>query len=89
MGRLRGSQAKPTCLRGFVYGKVILLVILLAGLQSIPKSLYEAAEIDGAGMWHRFKHITWPLLTPVTFFVLVMSIISSFQVFAQVYTGQN
>jgi multiple sugar transport system permease protein len=61
------------------------LVIYLAGLQSIPRRLYEAAEMDGATAWQRFWRITFPLLTPTTFFVLVVSIISSFQVFSQVY----
>jgi multiple sugar transport system permease protein len=57
------------------------MVIFLAGLQSIPVQLYEAAEIDGAGAWQRFRHVTLPLLTPTTFFVLVISLIGSFQVF--------
>jgi multiple sugar transport system permease protein len=57
------------------------MVIYLAGLQAIPPQLYEAAEIDGAGRWHRFWYITLPLLTPTTFFILVISIIGSFQVF--------
>jgi multiple sugar transport system permease protein len=57
------------------------MVIYLAGLQAIPPQLYEAAEIDGAGRWQRFWHITLPLLTPTTFFILVISIIGSFQVF--------
>ncbi|MDQ3655536.1 MAG: sugar ABC transporter permease, partial [Chloroflexota bacterium] len=57
------------------------MVIFLAGLQAIPSSLYEAASIDGAGRWQRFRNITLPLLTPTTFFVLVISIIGSLQVF--------
>lgn len=57
------------------------MVIFLAGLQAIPSSLYEAAAIDGAGPWRRFLNITLPLLTPTTFFVLVISIIGSLQVF--------
>ncbi len=61
------------------------MVIFLAGLQGIPRELYEAAITDGAGAWQRFRHITLPLLRPTTFFVLVTSIIGSFQVFAQVY----
>ncbi|MDD2714652.1 MAG: sugar ABC transporter permease [Candidatus Wallbacteria bacterium] len=61
------------------------VVIFLAGLQNVPGYLYEAARIDGANAWERFRHVTWPLLSPVTYFVLVMSTISSFQVFAQVY----
>lgn len=61
------------------------MVIYLAGLQGIPEHLYEAAKIDGAGPGQLFRYITWPLLTPTTFFVLVIGIIGSFQVFAQVY----
>ncbi|MCK9223891.1 MAG: sugar ABC transporter permease [Candidatus Muirbacterium halophilum] len=61
------------------------VIIFLAGLQGIPKQLYESAEIDGAGLWHQFRNITIPMISPVTFFVFVMSTISSFQVFAQVY----
>jgi len=57
------------------------MVIFLAGLQAIPGTLYEAASIDGAGRWQRFRNITLPLLTPTTFFVLVISIIGSLQVF--------
>ncbi|HTO93959.1 MAG TPA: sugar ABC transporter permease, partial [Bacteroidota bacterium] len=56
-----------------------------AGLQGIPETYYEAARIDGAGAWHRFWSITIPLLSPTTFFVLVMSVIGSFQVFDTVY----
>ncbi len=61
------------------------MVIFLAGLQAIPNELYEAAMIDGAGRWRRFWRITLPLLKPTTFFVLVTSIIGSFQVFTFVY----
>jgi multiple sugar transport system permease protein len=61
------------------------VIIFLAGLQNIPKHLYEAATIDGANRWAQFRHITWPLLSPTTFFIFVMSVIGSFQVFAQVF----
>jgi multiple sugar transport system permease protein/alpha-1,4-digalacturonate transport system permease protein len=57
------------------------MVLFLAGLQTIPAELYEAARVDGAGAWHRFWHITLPGLRPTTFFVLVMLTISSFKVF--------
>jgi len=57
------------------------MLIFLAGLQSIERNYYEAAEIDGAGWWQQFRNITVPLLTPTTFFVLVMAFIGSFQVF--------
>lgn len=61
------------------------MVLFLAGLQGIPETLYEAAEIDGASKWDRFRHITLPLLSPTTFFILIMSFISSFQVFGLIY----
>lgn len=57
------------------------MVIFLAGLQGIPTHLYEAAAIDGADWWARFRHITLPLISPTTFFVLIISIIGSYQVF--------
>ncbi|MEK3889733.1 carbohydrate ABC transporter permease [Bacillus sp. FSL K6-3431] len=61
------------------------MVIFLAGLQGISNSYYEAAEIDGASKFQKFLHITLPLLSPTTFFVAIMSIISSFQVFDQAF----
>jgi multiple sugar transport system permease protein len=61
------------------------MVIFLAGLQNIPQDLYSAATIDGAGVWKRFRHITLPMLSPTTFFVLVITLINSFQVFEQTY----
>jgi multiple sugar transport system permease protein len=57
------------------------MVIFLAGLQTIPSVYYEAARMDGAGLWREFLHITVPLISPTTFFVVVTSIIGSFQVF--------
>lgn len=57
------------------------MVIYLAGLQAIPQTLYEAASIDGATRWQRFWHITLPLLTPTSFFILVISVIGSLQAF--------
>jgi multiple sugar transport system permease protein len=61
------------------------LVVFLAGLQSIPQHLYDAAAVDGATGWRRFWHITLPLLSPTTFFVVVMAVITTFQVFGQIY----
>lgn len=59
------------------------MVIFLAGLQGIPQHLYEAAQVDGANRWTRFRHITIPMLSPTTFFVVVIALIHSFQVFEQ------
>ncbi|MDR6553477.1 sugar ABC transporter permease [Paenibacillus qinlingensis] len=57
------------------------MIIFMAGLQSIPKDLYEAADIDGASKWKQFYSITVPLLSPTTFFLLVSGIIGTFKVF--------
>ena len=59
------------------------MVIYLAGLQGIPQSYYDAASVDGASVWQKFRHITLPLLTPTIFFTLIMGVIGSFQVFTQ------
>jgi multiple sugar transport system permease protein len=61
------------------------MVLFLAGLQGIPTHLYEAAEIDGASAWRKFWHITLPLLTPTTFFIVIIAVIGSFQIFEQAY----
>jgi multiple sugar transport system permease protein len=61
------------------------MLIFLAGLKQIPTEYYEAAGIDGAGHWSKFIHITWPLLTPVIFFNLVMQTIYGFMTFTQAY----
>ena len=60
-------------------------VLFLAGLENIDESYYEAARLDGAGAWGTFRHITWPLLSPTTYYVLIMSTIVSFKTFALVY----
>ena len=61
------------------------MVIYLAGLQAIPRDYYDAAEIDGASSWQKFRDITFPLLTPTTFFLSVIGVIFSLQVFDLVY----
>lgn len=67
----------------------LYMVIYLAALQDIPRDLYEAAEIDGATAWDKFIHITLPLLKPVTFFVVSIGIIGTFQLFDQSYILSN
>ena len=59
------------------------MVIILAGLQGIPQELKEAAQIDGSNRWQTFRHVTLPLLTPVLFFQLIMSLIGSLQIYVQ------
>lgn len=63
----------------------LFMVIYLAALQEIPESLYEAATLDGANRWEKFLHVTLPFLKPVTFFVVVMGMIGTFQLFDQSY----
>lgn len=62
------------------------VVIYLAGLTEIPVELYEAATIDGASRWRMMRHITWPLLTPSTFFLSIVNTIAAFQAFTPIYT---
>jgi len=61
------------------------MIIFLAALQGVPRQLYEAAEIDGAGAWTKFRHVTVPMISPAMFFMLVMGVIGSLQVFTQAY----
>lgn len=61
------------------------MLIFLAGLQGIPSDLYEAAELDGAGRWARFRTVTFPLISHVTFFNLVLGVIGALQVFTEAF----
>ena len=65
------------------------MVIFLAGLRQIPTMYHEAASMDGAGRWRRFRHITLPLLSPIIFFNLVLQIINAFQSFTQAFVVSN
>jgi multiple sugar transport system permease protein len=67
------------------YAQGFDMVVFLAGLTAIPKTLYEAARLDGASEWQLFRMVTWPLLVPTTFFLLIISTIRSFQAFNQIY----
>jgi raffinose/stachyose/melibiose transport system permease protein len=58
-----------------------MMVIFIAGLQAVPTELYEAAELDGAGRWARFRHITWPMIAPATAIVVAYTTIQSFKAF--------
>lgn len=61
------------------------MLIYLAALNGVPVHLLDAASLDGAGRWSRFRHVTWPLISPVTFYLLVVNFIGSFQVFTPTY----
>ncbi len=79
------SWSKPAFILMSIWGVGGTAVIFLAGLQGVPRSLYEAAEIDGANTWQRFRHVTVPMMTPVIFFNMIVGIIGSFQVFTSAY----
>lgn len=77
--------AKPTLAIMGIWGIGTGIIIFLAGLQSVPESLYDAAKVDGAGNVRQFWHVTLPLISPVLLFNLIIAIIGSFQVFDLAY----
>jgi multiple sugar transport system permease protein len=79
------TMAKPSLVIKAAWSFGGAMIIFLAGLQSIPAMLYEAARIDGAGEWAQFRHVTLPMLSPIIFFNLVIGLIGSYQVFTDVF----
>jgi len=79
------NWTKPSLVLMSLWGIGNSVVIYLAALQDVPRSLYESADIDGASAWTKLRHITLPLISPVIYFNLIMGIIGSLQVFAQPY----
>lgn len=77
------AWAKPALILMSLWGVGNAMVIYLAGLQGVPVHLYEAAAIDGAGAWQRFRHVTVPMLAGVIYFNVIMAIIGALQVFTQ------
>ncbi len=78
-------MAKPSLVIKAAWSFGGAMIIFLAGLQGIPAMLYEAAEIDGAGSWARFRYVTLPMLSPIIFFNLIIGLIGSYQVFTDVF----
>lgn len=79
------NWSKPALILMSLWGVGNSMVIYLAGLQDVPKEMYESASIDGASPWRRFWHITLPMISLVLYFNVIMSIIASMQIFTQVY----
>lgn len=79
------AWSKPALIISGLWGAGGGMILWLAGLQGIPKSLYEAASIDGAGSWSQFRHITIPMLSPYIFFNLIMGSIGALQTFETAY----
>ena len=74
--------AMPTVILAVLWSRVgFCMVLYLAALQNIPETLLEAAQLDGAGPWRRFRSVIWPLLAPTTFFLLIVNVVFSLQVF--------
>lgn len=98
---IRWLNSEEWALRSLVIVRVwkqtgYLALLFLAGLQTVPAVLYEAASVDGASAWHRFRHITLPLLIPTTAFVVIIATLGAFLTFTEVYvmtesdaTGQS
>lgn len=89
IGRPQWISSRTGAMPGLVFMSIWGLggsmMIFLAGLQNIPRELIEAAELDGAGPWKRFRYVTVPLLTPTIFFLTMVGVIASLQVFNQAY----
>ena len=89
IGRPQWISSRTGAMPGLVFMSIWGLggsmMIFLAGLQNIPRELIEAAELDGAGPWKRFRYVTVPLLTPTIFFLTMVGVIGSLQVFNQAY----
>ncbi len=90
LGPIRWLTTSEWALRSLVILRVwkeagYAMVLFLAGLQTIPATYYEAAKVDGASGWRRFRHVTLPLLTPTIAFVVVITTLSAFLAFTEVY----
>jgi len=81
--------SKPALLLLGLWGVGNTMIIFLASLLDVPKELYEVADIEGAGPWQRFRHVTLPLISPVIFFSVVIGVIYGFQYFTEGYVASG
>lgn len=79
------SWAKPGLVLLGLWGIGDAMIIFLAGMLDVPRQLYEAADLEGANSWQKFRHITLPMISPVVFFTVITSIIGTFQYFTEAY----
>jgi multiple sugar transport system permease protein len=77
--------SKPALILIAAWSAGTMMVVYLAALKGVPAQVYEAAEVDGATPWQRFRHITLPMITPATFYNLIVGIIATLQIFEQSY----
>jgi multiple sugar transport system permease protein len=82
---LEVQWAKPALVLMSLWGAGADMLIFLAGLQGVPTELYDASKVDGCGALQRFRYVTFPMVTPTLFFVLITGLVSSFQVFVTTY----
>jgi multiple sugar transport system permease protein len=83
------TWSKPALVLLGLWGIGDTMIIFLAAMLDVPVHLYEAADIEGAGAWQKFRHITLPMISPVIFFAVVIGIITGFQYFAQAYVASG
>ena len=83
------TWAKPGLLLLGLWGVGATMIIFLAALLDVPAQLYEAADLEGAGPWQRFWHVTLPMISPVIFFALVIGVIDGFQYFTEAYIASG
>jgi multiple sugar transport system permease protein len=81
--------AKPSLIVIHIWAQGTAVVIFLAALQDVPRSLYEAATVDGASAWHKFRHITIPMTSPIILYTAVLGLIGGFQIFLLPYLLTN
>jgi len=79
------AMATPSIIAMTVWGLGNMIVIFLAGLQSVPKTYMEAVEMDGGNFWHKFRHVTLPMMSPIIFFNFLMSVIANLQAFGPAF----
>lgn len=79
------NWTKPALIMMKLWSAGGAMLLYIATLQNVPTQLYESAELDGAGIWHKFRHVTLPLITPIIFYDVITSTIGSFQIFQEAY----
>jgi multiple sugar transport system permease protein len=79
--------SKPAMLFLILWGIGDAIIIFLAGLLDVPQQLYEAADMEGASGWQKFRYVTLPMISPIIFFSLVIGVIQGFQFFSQAYVA--
>lgn len=83
------NWTKPALIMMKLWSAGGAMLLYIATLQNVPTQLYESAELDGANTWHKFRHVTLPMITPIIFYDVITSTIGSFQIFQEAYVMTN